>query len=57
MHCYRSFVFVCSKETVPFLYESFETALVDQFPNLAEEMLTVFGEEDMLVDLLVLLQW
>ena len=30
-------------ETVPFLYESFETALVDCFPRLAYEMLTVFG--------------
>jgi hypothetical protein len=30
-------------ETVPFLYESFETALVDSFPRLAHEMLTVFG--------------
>ncbi len=31
------------QETIPFLYESFETALADQFPVLAEEMLTVFG--------------
>ena len=30
-------------ETIPFLYESFETALVDCFPELAHEMLTVFG--------------
>ena len=30
-------------ETIPFLYESFETALVDRFPELAYEMLTVFG--------------
>ena len=30
-------------ETIPFLYESFETALVDCFPRLAHEMLTIFG--------------
>ena len=30
-------------ETVPFLYESFETALVDCFPQIAHEMLTIFG--------------
>ena len=30
-------------ETVPFIYESFETALVDCFPRLAHEMLTVLG--------------
>ena len=30
-------------ETIPFLYESFETALVDCFPQLAFEMLTIFG--------------
>ena len=27
-------------ETVPFLYESFETALVDSFPQLGQELLT-----------------
>ena len=31
------------QETIPFLYESFETALTDCFPSLAVEMLTVFG--------------
>ena len=31
------------QETIPFLYESFETALVDSFPGLAVEMLNVFG--------------
>lgn len=31
------------QETIPFLYESFETALADCFPDLAQEMLTVFG--------------
>ena len=31
------------QETVPFLYESFETALADRFPDLGVEMLTVFG--------------
>ncbi|XP_040571294.2 LOW QUALITY PROTEIN: neurobeachin-like protein 1 [Lepeophtheirus salmonis] len=31
------------QEVVPFLYESFETALVDRFPTLAKEMLNVFG--------------
>ncbi len=31
------------QETIPFLYECFETALADRFPSLAEEMLTVFG--------------
>ena len=31
------------QETIPFLYESFETALVDSFPALAVEMLNVFG--------------
>ena len=31
------------QETIPFLYESFETALVDSFPDLAIEMLNVFG--------------
>ncbi len=31
------------QETVPFLYESFETALADQFPTIAQEMITVFG--------------
>ena len=31
------------QETIPFLYESFETALVDSFPDLAIEMLHVFG--------------
>ena len=31
------------QETIPFLYESFETALVDSFPDLAVEMLNVFG--------------
>lgn len=31
------------QETIPFLYESFETALVDSFPELAVEMLNVFG--------------
>ena len=30
-------------ETIPFLYESFETALVDCFPELAHQMLTIFG--------------
>ena len=30
-------------EIIPFLYESFETALVDCFPELAYELLTVFG--------------
>ena len=30
-------------ETIPFLYESFETALVDCFPELAYELLTIFG--------------
>ena len=31
------------QETIPFLYESFETALADCFPQLARHMLTVFG--------------
>ena len=31
------------REIIPFLYESFETALVDCFPDLAYELLTVFG--------------
>merc|ERR1719376_182022 len=31
------------QETIPFLYESFETALADKFPDLGVEMLTVFG--------------
>lgn len=31
------------QETVPFLYESFETALADRFPAIAQEMITVFG--------------
>ncbi len=31
------------QETIPFLYESFETALADRFPDLAREMLAVFG--------------
>ena len=29
-------------ETVPFLYESFETALVDSFPQLGQELLVSF---------------
>ena len=29
--------------TIPFLYESFETALVESFPQLGHELLTVFG--------------
>eukprot|EP00095_Tigriopus_kingsejongensis_P009861 snap_masked-scaffold853_size88743-processed-gene-0.4 protein:Tk09861 transcript:snap_masked-scaffold853_size88743-processed-gene-0.4-mRNA-1 annotation:"neurobeachin-like protein 1 isoform x3" len=31
------------QETIPFLYESFESALADCFPDLAQEMLIVFG--------------
>ncbi len=31
------------QETVPFLYVNFETALAESFPQLAEELLTVFG--------------
>ena len=31
------------QEVIPFLYESFETALTDCFPSLAEQMLHVFG--------------
>ena len=34
---------VLHQEVVPFLYESFETALVDHFPQLGVEMLIVFG--------------
>ena len=30
-------------ETIPFLYESFETALVDCFPKLGLDMLNIFG--------------
>jgi len=30
-------------ETIPFLYESFDTALVECFPNLGEDMLNVYG--------------
>ena len=31
------------QETVPFLYESFETALVECFPDIGLEMLIVLG--------------
>ena len=34
---------VLHQETVPFLYESFETALAEKFPEIGVEMLTVFG--------------
>jgi hypothetical protein len=30
-------------ETIPFLYESFETALVDCFPALSNDMLNIYG--------------
>ena len=30
-------------ETIPFLYESFETALVDCFPALGLDMLNIYG--------------
>ena len=37
--------FACDlhQETVPFLYESFETALVECFPDIGLEMLIVLG--------------
>ena len=37
--------FACElhQETVPFLYESFETALVECFPDIGLEMLIVLG--------------